>query len=495
VNPPPTQPVTFGEALDHYATLRPKEPQLLCALQDGSVATLTREQVRHWSNRLACALMEAGVDVGVIVPIDLPTGNTFLVAAAAVFKAGGTPMPVSYRLPAPERSALLALAEPIVVVSDRGGDYPVINPMEHAYGDIVTEALPRRVTQPIKALASGGSTGKPKLILTTGAFEQNLGQIPVAQMLRIREEDLKYSPGPLYHNGPFWFSVNTLFSGATVLLNERFDATRAIELIEEYKPTVLNLVPTMMQRMLRARNWESADLSAVRVIWHLAAPCPAWAKRGFIDKFGGETVLELWAATEATGLTVIDGNDWLAHPGSVGKPYGTEVLIVDADRKPLPNGQVGEIFTRFAGLDAPYEYRGSAPLETVGEGFASVGDLGWLDDEGYLYLADRRTDMIISGGANIFPAEIEAVISTHPEVVDVAVIGLKDEDLGRRVHAVIEPKDINAPPGVADIQALCEQQLVRYKVPRGFEFVAQLPRNDAGKIRRSAMRDERESCQ
>ena len=111
-----------------------------------------------------------------------------------------------------------------------------------------------------------------------------------------------------------------------------------------------------------------------------------------------------------------------------------------------------------------------------------------------MYLADRRTDMIISGGANIFPSEIEAVISTHPEVVDVAVIGLTDEDLGRRVHAVIEPKDINAPPGVADIQALCEQQLVRYKVPRGFEFVAQLPRNDAGKIRRSALRDERESC-
>ena len=249
----------------------------------------------------------------------------------------------------------------------------------------------------------------------------------------------------------------------------------------------------MMQRMLREADWSQRDLGSVRVVWHLAAPCPAWAKEGFIDKLGGERVFELWAATEANGLTIIDGNEWLQHKGSVGKGIGTEILILDEDRQPLPNGEVGEIFTRIAGAPPPCEYLGSKPLENLHEGFTSVGDLGWLDSEGYLYLADRRTDLIISGGSNIFPAEVEAVITQHPKVRDAAVIGLQDNDLGRRVHAVVEPlADGNNEAFLLEVMDLCREQLLSYKVPRTIELVETLPRNEAGKIRRTWLRDQRD---
>jgi bile acid-coenzyme A ligase len=379
------------------------------------------------------------------------------------------------------------------MISRQSFDQTTLNPDDFTYRGPIATVLPDRPSNPIKALASGGSTGKPKLILTTGdaLFDPDNPVIP--QLMRFEPGDLKYSPGPLYHNGPFWFSLNMLLRGGRVLLNERFDARRCLELIELHQPTVLNLVPTMMQRMLREADWSQRDLGSVRVVWHLAAPCPAWAKEGFIDKLGGERVFELWAATEANGLTIIDGNEWLQHKGSVGKGIGTEILILDEDRQPLPNGEVGEIFTRIAGAPPPCEYLGSKPLENLREGFTSVGDLGWLDSEGYLYLADRRTDLIISGGSNIFPAEVEAVITQHPKVCDAAVIGLQDNDLGRRVHAVVEPlADGNNEALSLEVMDLCREQLLSYKVPRTIELVETLPRNEAGKIRRTWLRDQRD---
>ena len=490
--------MTLGAILDDIAEQRPDEILLTTVMHSGHTETMSRDALRHSSDRMALALSEQGVTTGTLVPIHLPTCNQFLTAAVAILKAGGTPMPVSDRLPAAELVALLELADPCVIVSRNDADQtlfqqPVLNPDDFLAASPLPEPLPYRISNPVKALASGGSTGRSKLIVTTGdaLFDPENPVIP--QLMRFEPGDLKYSPGPLYHNGPFWFSINMLLRGGRVLLNERFNAARSLEIIETHQPTVLNLVPTMMQRMLREPDWQNVNFDSVRVVWHLAAPCPAWAKEGFIDKLGGERVLELWAATEANGLTIIDGDEWLDHRGSVGKGVGTEILILDEHREPLPIGEVGEIFTRIAGAAPPCEYRGSAPLEALNEGFTSVGDLGWLDDEGYLYLADRRTDLIISGGANIFPAEIEAVISQHPDVRDVAVIGLKDDDLGRRVHAVVEATSADGPTADLgdELLLLCRAQLLPYKAPRSLEIVAALPRNEAGKIRRSQLREER----
>jgi len=484
---------TLGAILDDLAAAKPEETLLTTAMNSGTSETVTREALKNWSDHLALSLLDHGVGRGDLIPIHLPTSNQFLVAAVGILKAGGTPMPVSSRVPETELKGLIDLAHPRVIISTQLFDQKTLNPNDFANRGPMSAELPNPISNPIKALASGGSTGKPKLILTTGdaLFDPDNPVIP--QLMRFEPGDLKYSPGPLYHNGPFWFSLNMLLRGGRVLLNERFNAQRCLELIEVHQPTVLNLVPTMMQRMLREPDWLQKNLNSVRVVWHLAAPCPAWAKEGFIEKLGGERVLELWAATEANGLTIIDGNEWLQHKGSVGKGIGTEILILDEAREPLPNGEVGEIFTRIAGAPPPCEYLGSKPLESLREGFTSVGDLGWLDSEGYLYLADRRTDLIISGGSNIFPAEVEAVITQHPRVRDAAVIGLQDNDLGRRVHAVVEPlSDDNTEALCMELLELCREQLLSYKVPRTIELVETLPRNEAGKIRRTWLRDQRD---
>ena len=303
--------------------------------------------------------------------------------------------------------------------------------------------------------------------------------------------DRLYSPGPLYHNQAFTFTQRILFVGGSAVLNEKFDAEKCLASIAEHRPTVLNLVPTMMLRMLRSKNLETADLSSVRSLWHLAAPCPDWVKRGWIERLGAEKVNELWGATEVTGVTVINGREWLQKPGSVGQGVATEIRILDAQRQPLPVGEVGEIFTRFNGAPADYSYLGAKPIETVDGDFASVGDLGYVDADGYLFLADRRVDQIITGGANVVPAEVEAILTQHPGVRDAAVIGLKDDDLGRRVHALIEPANADAPPALEALDAHLRLHLAGYKLPRGYEIVAMLPRDEAGKIRRSKLRDER----
>ena len=482
---------TPGEILDRISIQKPDEIVITTIMRDGCDDAITRQALTHRSDSMGQALRDADIRPGDFVPIHLPTCTDFLVATIAVFKAGGTPMPVSDRLPDSELAQLLALAEPKVIISRTLTAPVVLNPADFEASASSPSNLPVLISNPIKALASGGSTGKPKLIITTGDALFHPGKPIIPMLMRFEPTDLKYSPGPLYHNGPFWFSVNMLLRGGRILLNERFNAAQCLHDIEAYRPTVLNLVPTMMQRLLREDRWAVADLSSVRVVWHLAAPCPAWAKEAFIEKLGEEVVLELWAATEGNGLTIIDGAQWRSHRGSVGRPVGTDILILDQDRHPLPTGEIGEIFTRMAQAAPPCEYRGTQNLEVILDGYSSVGDMGWVDSEGYLYLADRRTDLIISGGANIFPAEVESVVTQHPKVKDVAVVGLKDDDLGRRVHAIVESFDEADAPTIEELTNLCADHLVKYKAPRSFELVRALPRNEAGKIRRSQLREER----
>ena len=490
---------TIGHSLRHAAGRNPSETVLICARENGTADTLSRAQLEDWSNRLAHRLAADGVGQGAFVAIVLPTCVEHLVACIAIHKVGGCPMPVNVRMPAAERDALLELGQPVAIISD-AAELGGISRQDMA--DLLapdspwpTAPLPDVIPQPAKAVASGGSTGKPKLIVSPGAFAYPPGGHPLAPLLRLENHDMMYSPGPLYHNAPLLFSLIMLFQGGRVLINERFHAGRCLDLIEAYRPTVLNLVPTMMQRMLRTPGIEQRDFGSVRLLWHLAAPCPAWAKEAWIELLGAERVWELWAATEITGATALDGQQWLEHRGSVGQGYRTEIRILDESGAPCPIGEVGEIWTRFAGAPPQYRYLGSDPLPETEDGFSWVGDLGYVDDEAYLYLSDRRVDMIISGGANIYPAEVEAVLTAHPGVRDAAVIGLSDEDLGRRVHAIIEPMDDQNPPAIEELDARCREQLSRYKAPRSYEFLPRLPRNQAGKIRRSALRDERDKKQ
>ena len=297
-------------------------------------------------------------------------------------------------------------------------------------------------------------------------------------------------PGPLYHNGPAVWSCQALLNGLQVALLPRFDASGTLDEIQKHRGSVLYMVPTMMKRILRLPDEErlSYDLSSLRVVWHLAEPCPEWLKLAWIEWLGAERIFELYAGTEAQIATVITGPEWMAHRGSVGKVIPGTVSITDEDGNEVPVGEMGEVWMRSPRTTPTYKYLG-ATARTRDGGWESLGDMGRLDEDGYLYLGDRAADMILSGGANIYPAEIESVIQEHPAVKSCAVIGLPDEDKGSTVHAIVEA-DI-ADVSEEELKTFLGERLVIYKVPRTFEFVDFALRDDAGKVRRSALRTER----
>jgi bile acid-coenzyme A ligase len=297
-------------------------------------------------------------------------------------------------------------------------------------------------------------------------------------------------PGPLYHNGPAIMCCQGLLAGCHVVLLERFDAETTLAAIADNGADLVYLVPTMMKRIWRLPEETrlAYDLSSLRVVLHLAEPCPMWLKEAWIDWLGAERIWELYAGTEGQAVTVISGPEWLEHKGSVGRVVIGEMMVADIDGKPLPPGEKGEIWLRNTGDKETYHYIGAEP-RTLDGGWESLGDMGWFDEDGYLYLADRMQDMILVGGANIYPAEVEAALLEHPAVRSVAVIGLPDEDRGNIVHAIVEA-DPDA-VAVADLLAFAGERLVRYKLPRSVEFVDTPLRDDSGKMRRSALRAQR----
>jgi bile acid-coenzyme A ligase len=246
----------------------------------------------------------------------------------------------------------------------------------------------------------------------------------------------------------------------------------------------------MLKRLLEVPDVATRDYTALRSICSTAAPLPATIRRAWIDILGPERVLEIYAGSELTGLTSITGTEWLARPGSVGRPVFSEIRIVGEAGEELAPGEIGEIFMRSTTGGEGFEYRGAQPRRHR-DGFYSIGDLGWVDTDGYLFVADRRTDLIVSGGANVYPNEVEEVLLSHPEIFDAAVIGLSDPEWGKRVHAVIQPV-AGAAISDVDIRAFARERLVAYKVPKTVEFVEKLPRSELGKVQRNRLIEARE---
>ena len=276
-------------------------------------------------------------------------------------------------------------------------------------------------------------------------------------------------PGPLYHNGPFMWSMTALLAGNHVVLGGKFDAERTLQLIDEYHPDSMYIVPTMMARIwkLPMSVRDRYDVSSLKVVWHLAAPCPPWLKEAWIEWLGPDAIYELYAGTEAQSATIITGRDWLEHRGSVGRVLSGEMKVFGADGEELPPGEVGEIYMRSADGAKTYEYVG-AQAKTLPGGWESLGDMGAIDADGYVYLCDRQTDMILVGGSNVYPAEVEAALDEHPRVRTSAVVGLPDDDLGsrpardhphRRRHA--DPRRRTARPPGRSVGALQDPAQVR----------------------------------
>jgi bile acid-coenzyme A ligase len=297
-------------------------------------------------------------------------------------------------------------------------------------------------------------------------------------------------PGPLYHNGPIVWSCSALLAGSHVVVLPRFDAEQTLAAIDRHRGDVVYLVPTMIKRIWRLPEDVrlTYDLSSIRQIWHLAEPCPDRLKQVWIDWLGPERIFELYAGTEAQAATIITGVDWLAHRGSVGKPADGTIMICDPDGNEVPVGQMGEVWMRSLRDTPTYRYVGAEARQREG-GWESLGDMGRLDEDGYLYLGDRMQDMILSGGSNIYPAEVEAAILEHPDVRSCAVIGLPHEDPGNTVHAIVEADPVAVPK--EDLLAFVADRLARYKIPRSIEYTDEPIRDDAGKVRRAALRAER----
>ena len=461
--------IPYSQRLRELAETDPDRPAVTC----GDVS-LSRSELERAGNRLGRDLLATGVTTGRMVTIALPNSIDWFVAMVACWKIGAVPQPVSSRLPEHELAAILELTGRRV--------FPL------GYTSVSDDApLPDAVSPAWKAPTSGGSTGRPKIIVSG---DPSMFDPELESPLQIADNGCMVMPGPLYHNGPIVWACSALMRGNHVVVLSRFDAEATLAAIEEHRADIVYLVPTMMKRIWRlpADVRTRYDLSSLRIAWHLAEPCPAWLKDAWIDWLGADRIYELYGGTEAQLTTIISGTEWLAHRGSVGQPTGGEITIRDEAGNTLPPGESGEVWLKTEREIPPYRYIGAAARALEG-GWESLGDIGYLDEDGYLYLNDRRSDMILVGGSNVYPAEVEAVLLEHPAVSSCAVIGLPDEDKGNVVHAVVQVES-----GAGDeeeLRTFLTERLLPYKVPRTFEFVTTSLRDDAGKVRRSELRKQR----
>lgn len=451
--------------LDRHAAQQPHAPAL--TVDD---RTWTYGELHARALRAASLLHERGLRAGEIAAF--PMGNSIEQTALffGTWRLGATPLPLPETIPEPELAAVLRAAGATLVVRDAQG-------LEERppWGE------PPRTARLLKAQATGGSTGVPKVLLDKASSVIDLARDPMGYGLG----NCLFLPGPTYHSGPMSHLTEGIARGLHVVFMRRFDAAGAVELIARHQPHFALFVPTMMHRIIQLPGAvrEKAAMSSLKRVWHTAAPCPPWLKREWIEWLGGEVIWEIFGGSEGVAVTVIAGDEWLAHPGSVGRVVGGEIAILDERGQPVPAGTVGEIFMRNATPNR-MAYAGEVARRWRGE-WESFGDLGRFDEDGYLYLSDRRQDTIISGGQNVYPAEVEAAILRYPGVLDAAVFGQDDDDLGEMVCALVA--HAGELPDEADLVRHLQEQLVRYKIPRRIGFTTHMLRNDAGKVRRSQL--------
>jgi len=423
---------------------------------------------RQWAAWLAAK----GVGADDLVAFSRANGPEFIALTFGIYRAGATPAPLSGRVTDYERETILAVMKPALFVAPDDG------PGTDAE---VSTSLADHIAASWKACTSGGSTGVPKVIVDA----RPAGFADGTEFIAIPADSLVLVPGPLYHNAPFSSAIFALWRGSTVVTMPRFDAAEALGLIARERATWAMMVPTMLHRFmaLDATQRDAFDLSSWQTVVHTAAPMPTWLKRDWIEWRGPDHIWEVYGATEGIVRCWIGGGDWLDRPGSVGRPIGGGRLrVLDADGNVCPAGTEGEVFAMPpSGPASTYRYIGAERRATP-DGWESVGDIGWLDDDGYLYLSDRRTDLIICGGVNIWPAEVEAALLRHPAIASCAVMGRPDPELGQIVHAQIESRSEQL--DLEDISAFLIPWLAKQKHPRSLEFQTEPVRDDAGKVRK-----------
>jgi long-chain acyl-CoA synthetase len=470
-------------------------------------------------NQVARGLQALGLQKGDVVAALLPNTREMLELALGATQIGLYITPINYHLTGPEVAYIVDNSEAkVFVASERYADVATKAVDELGFDekarysvgaidgfrsydelkDPSTDAPDNRTAGATMHYTSG-TTGKPKGVRRPlGDVDPDTAFGMASLLLSLfgiqpKGDNVHLVPAPLYHTAAMTFGLNSLHMGHTVVLMDKWGAEPTLEMGERYKCTTSHMVPTMFHRMLALPEETRAkyDVSSWTHFTHAAAPCPVEIKKRMLE-WWGPTIYEYYAATEGGGTLVTPG-EWVKKPGTVGKPWPiSEVKILDDDFNEVAANDVGTVWMSM-GADRGFEYYKDKDKtdETFRENFFTVGDAGYLDDDGFLFLVDRKSDMIISGGVNIYPAEIESVLLTHPKVGDAAVFGIPHDDWGEEVKAVVEPaQGIEPGPALAEeLMEFCTERLAKYKLPKTLDFVAELPRDPNGKLYKRKLRD------
>jgi acyl-CoA synthetase (AMP-forming)/AMP-acid ligase II len=473
------------------------------------------------SNRLARLFYDRGLRFGDHVAIFMENNDRYLEVAWAAQRSGLYFTPINFHFNADEvtyivencdatafvtSAALAEVASAVTALLPSNVETRLVvgGALDgyESYETAIAEHPPEPLEEELEGHAmmySSGTTGRPKGIKYL--LERKPVGNPTAALAGFQatygvgEDTVYLSPAPLYHAAPLQFCIGVTRFGGTDVILEHFDPELCLAAIERYRVTHAQFVPTMFVRMLKLPEAVRAkyDVSSLQTVIHAAAPCPIEIKRQMIE-WWGPIISEYYASTEGMGSTQITSEEWLAHPGSVGRPFFTTLHIVGEDGEELPVGEPGVVWFEPGERAMDFEYhKDAAKTDSTRDehGWSSVGDIGYLDDEGYLYLTDRRDFMIVSGGVNIYPQEAENLLITHPKVMDAAVFGIPDEEMGERVHGVVQPIDMDGagPELERELLAFCRDHLAHYKCPKAIDFDAELPRQPTGKLYKRLLRD------
>jgi bile acid-coenzyme A ligase len=482
-----TDQPSFPALTAQLATTRPDAVVIHHVAPDRTESSLTWAQLHRRSSQLAGALAARGLAEGGRLGMALPSSPQLVISALAAWKLGAVPVPIRWDLPEWERQRLRDVVDAAVHLDE--ADLAWID----STAALPVPDLADRVSPAINGICTSGSTGTPKVIvLRRPARYHDVFATPMAEQWQpVPRPQTILVMAPMYHANGF-STLLTMLGGDDLVILQKFDAALALDLIERHRVTTFTATPTMLKRIAEVPGIDERDLSSIQWILQGAAPMPPSLAERWIGLLGAERVFMAYGMSEGLGLTALRADEWLDHRGSVGRAQrGTEIRILDADGSELPVGAIGDIYLRSPGYGGS-SYLGAPQLEMTPDGFSTVGDMGWLDGDGYLYLADRRSDVVITGGANVFPAEVELALIDHPGIADVVVIGLADPEWGTRVHAIIEPRDPAAPPTFVDVVAFAKERLAAYKVPKSIEIVEAIPRSAATKVNRRALAAARE---
>lgn len=465
---PPADGVPFGTRLRELAARHPNQPALTVLALDGSTRSLSFIDLDARANQWGRGLSANGAGVSSSVALAIPNSEDLVLAILGCWKIGAVPIPMHWDLPEWERDRVRAVVQPAVTVDEQMR--PTLAAQAAAQP---TGPLPDAVSPTTNGICSSGSTGVPKVIinLAPSLWTPQHGEPFLSAWTSVTRPQTICVPAPLYHTNGF-ATLLFLLAGDHLVMLEKFDATTVVDAIEKYRVTNFTATPTMLARIAALPDIRRRDLSSIVFVLQGAAVMPPTLLHTWFELLSPEQIVMAYGMTENLGLTALRGDEWLTHPGSVGRSFrDTEVRILDADQHPLAPGEEGDVYLR-APMSAGYRYLGgAAALPSTADGFRSAGDIGRLDQDGYLYIVDRRADMIISGGANVFPAEVEAALAGHPDIADVVVIGLTDQHWGRRVHAVVQRA---ASSSLTDHQVIqyAKSRLAGYKVPKTVEFLS-----------------------